>query len=88
MDPPRGKAMRELNEKTMQYLESRIPELAEGAVKKAYCKTLASGNKVLEAVNGQLVECRPDGSTRVIKPLPKPIAVSPEQRKVKVRRCR
>lgn len=78
--------MKPLNEKTMSYLENRIPELAEGAVKKAYCKTLASGNKVVEAVNGQLVESQPDGTHKVIKNLPKPVAVAPEQRKVRRQR--
>ncbi len=75
--------MKKLNEKTMSYLEKRIPELAEGAVKKAYCKTLASGNKVVEAVNGQLVESRPDGTRKVIKTLPKPVAVVPGLRKIR-----
>ena len=80
------KTMKKLNEKTMSYLEKRIPELAEGAVKKAYCRTLASGNKVLEAGNGQLVESRPDGTRKVLKTLPGPIAVPPEQRKVRRQR--
>ena len=75
--------MKKLNEKTMSYLENRIPELAEGAVKKAYCKTLASGNKVLEAVNGQLVESRPDGTRKIIKTLPKPVSVVPGLRKIR-----
>lgn len=75
--------MKKLNEKTMSFLENRIPELAEGAVKKAYCKTLASGNRVVEAVNGQLVESRPDGTRKVIKTLPKPVAVTPGQRKMR-----
>ena len=42
--------MKELDEKAMSYLETRIPELAEGAVKQAYCKNLAAGRKVVEAV--------------------------------------
>jgi hypothetical protein len=35
--------MKKLDEKTMSALERQIPELAEGAVKQAYCKTLALG---------------------------------------------
>lgn len=78
--------MRQLDEKSMSNLEKRIPELAEGAVKQAYCKTLASGRRVVEAINGQLVESSPDGATRVIKPLPPPTPVTPGQRRVRIKR--
>ena len=78
--------MKELDGQVMSYLEARIPELAEGAVKQAYCKNLAAGRKVVEAVNGQLVESSPDGSTRVIKPLEAPTPVVPGQRLVRVKR--
>jgi len=78
--------LKELDEQVMSYLEARIPELAEGAVKQAYCKNLAAGRKVVEAVNGQLVESSPDGSTRVIKPLEAPTPVVPGQRLVRVKR--
>lgn len=82
----RRSTLRQLDEKDMSYLEGRIPELAEGAVKQAYCKTLTSGRRVVEAVNGQLVESRPDGSFRVIKKLAAPTAVLYGQRRVRVRR--
>jgi hypothetical protein len=59
--------MKELDENAMSYLEKRIPELAEGAVKQAYCKTLTSGRRVVEAVNGNLVESHPNGSFKVIR---------------------
>ena len=78
--------MKLLDEKTMSNLEKRIPELAEGAVKQAYCKNLASGRRVVEAVNGQLVESRPDGSSRVIKSLTAPTPVVPGQRRMRVKR--
>jgi hypothetical protein len=78
--------LRKLDEKDMSYLEERIPELAEGAVKQAYCKTLTSGRRVVEAVNGQLVESLPDGSSKVLKPLTAPTAVTLGQRRVRVRR--
>jgi len=78
--------MRQLDEKSMSNLEQRIPELAEGAVKQAYCKTLASGRRVVEAINGQLVESSSDGTSRVLKPLPAPTIVTPGQRRVRVKR--
>lgn len=77
--------MTNLNEKSMSFLENRIPELAEGAVKQAYCKALASGRKVVEAVNGQLVESAPDGSQKVLKKLHAPIPVTPGQKRTRVR---
>lgn len=78
--------MRQLDEQSMSNLEQRIPELAEGAVKQAYCKTLASGRRVVEAINGQLVESSADGTSRVIKPLPSPTLVTPGQRRVRAKR--
>ena len=78
--------MRQLDEKTMSNLEKRIPELAEGAVKQAYCKTLTSGRRVVEAINGQLVESCADGSTRVLKSLTMPTPVAPGQRRVRIKR--
>lgn len=64
-----------LSEKSMLQLEARIPEYADQAVKQAYAKALSSGSKVLEAVNGKLVESSPNGSTRVIRSLPAPTLV-------------
>ncbi|MFZ4855827.1 MAG: hypothetical protein ACOYL3_05465 [Desulfuromonadaceae bacterium] len=78
--------MRQLDEQSMSNLERRIPELAEGAVKQAYCKTLASGRRVVEAINGQLVESSSDGTSRVLRPLPVPTCVTPGQRRVRVKR--
>ena len=78
--------MKKLDEKTMSSLERQIPELAEGAVKQAYCKTLASGRKVVEAVGGKLIESHPDGTSRVVKSLHAPIAVKPGQKLVRKKR--
>ncbi|MBI5484201.1 MAG: hypothetical protein HY888_07050 [Deltaproteobacteria bacterium] len=78
--------MKKLDEKAMSYLENRIPELAEGAVKQAYCKTLTSGRRVVEAVNGKLVESRSDGSSRVLKTLAAPTPVVPGQRRIRVKK--
>jgi hypothetical protein len=78
--------MRQLDEKSMSNLENRIPELAEEAVKQAYCKALTSGRRVIEAINGQLVESSPDGTTRVLKSLPAPTPVVPGQRRIRTKR--
>jgi len=40
----------------------------------------------VEAVNGQLVESHPDGSTKVLKTLARPTPVAVGQRRVRVRR--
>jgi hypothetical protein len=72
--------MEKLDEETVSNLERRIPELAEGAVRQAYSKTLASGRKVVEAINGQLIESHPDGSSRVLKDIHCPIPVTPGQK--------
>jgi hypothetical protein len=78
--------MKKLDEKTMSALERQIPELAEGAVKQAYCKTLASGRKVVEAVGGKLIESRPDGTSRVLKSLHASIVVKPGQKLMRKKR--
>lgn len=65
-----------LSEKELDYLEKHIPELAEVAFKQAYWAALASGSTVLLSENGNLVEVFPDGSRKVIKPLPPPTPVS------------
>ncbi|MDD1649745.1 MAG: hypothetical protein LUO80_05055 [Methylococcaceae bacterium] len=74
------------DEKSMRFQEACIPELAEGAVKQAYYQTLAAGCKVIEAINGQLVESSPDGSVRVLRKLPMGIPVSPGQRVVRLKK--
>ncbi len=61
-----------ISEEALNYLEAHIPEMAELATRQAYWQTLASGNSVLVADNGQLVEVFPDGSRKVIKELPAP----------------
>ncbi len=73
------------DENCMRFQEACIPELAEGALKQAYYKTLAAGYKVVEAVNGQLVESSPDGSFRVLKSLPKAVPVTPSKRVVRLK---
>jgi len=54
-------------EKEIDFLEKKIPELAEVATKKAYCDALSRGNTVMEIVDGQIVSTAPDGTRTVIK---------------------
>ena len=61
--------MPELDEAAMCFLEEKIPELVDGAVKQAYYAALASGNSVLIAEDGHLVEIFPNGSKKIIKPI-------------------
>lgn len=75
--------MKKLDEKTMSKRENRIPQLAESAVKQARTRTLASGHSVVEAVDGNLIESRPDGSHRVLKSIPAPIPVTVGQKMVR-----
>ena len=75
--------MKKLDEKTMRTRENRIPQLAENAVKRARSKTLRGGRSVVEAVDGKLIESRPDGTFKVIKPLAAPISVVPGQKRVR-----
>lgn len=74
-----------LSEQAMQLLELNIPELAGGAFQRAYQLALSSDGKVLEAVNGQLVETSADGTQRVVKKLSRPIPVVPGTKRVLVR---
>ena len=67
-------------EQAMRYLEEHIPELASAAITQAYWQALASGSSVLARENGNLVEISPDGSRKVIKPLPPQTLVQPGQR--------
>jgi hypothetical protein len=64
-----------LNEKSMQYIEARIPELASSAVKLAYYQALTSGGRVITARQGQLIETRQDGVERIIRTIAPPTAV-------------
>ncbi len=55
------------SEKSMQFLEEHIPELAQSAVTQAYWQALASGNSVLESANGMIHEVFPDGTRKLVK---------------------
>lgn len=65
-----------LTEEAMIYLEEQIPGLAERATNQAFLETLASGETVLIAENGKLIEIFPDGSRKVIKQITPPEIVS------------
>ena len=65
-----------LTEQELDFLEQQIPILAEMATQQAYQQTLASGDKVMIAENGFLVEVSPDGSRRIVKEIGKPVKVT------------
>jgi len=60
-----------LTEQALDYLEQQIPALAEMALPKAYWQTLASGDSVLIADNGHIVEVKPDGTRTIVKAIRK-----------------
>jgi hypothetical protein len=58
-----------LDDEAIDYLEQFIPELAAIATREAYLQALMSGQSVLIAENGQLIEVSPNGNRKVIKEL-------------------
>jgi DNA-directed RNA polymerase subunit E'/Rpb7 len=74
-----------LSEKSMQVMEARIPELAGHAVHRAYYQALTTSGKVLEAVDGILVETTAEGERKVIRKLTAPTQVVPGSKRVRVR---
>lgn len=67
--------MTPLNEASLQRLEASIPELASGAVMQAYARALTLHGRVIEAINGQLLEITAEGQTRVLRQIAPPTAV-------------
>lgn len=65
-----------LTEEAMIYLEERIPVLAGNATNQAFLETLAAGETVLIAEQGNIVEVFPDGTRKVIKKIGSPETVS------------
>ena len=65
-----------LTEQELDFLEQQIPILAEMAMQQAYWQTLTSGDKVMIAENGFLIEVSPDGSRRVVKEIGKHVKVT------------
>lgn len=67
--------MKVLSEAAMLNLEARIPSLASGAIRQAHAQALTSHGRVIEAVNGELVELTVEGHSRVLKALAVPARV-------------
>jgi hypothetical protein len=65
-----------LTEQELDFLEQQIPILAETAFQQAYWQTLSSGDTVMIAENGFLIEVSPDGSREVVKEIGKPVRVT------------
>ena len=65
-----------LDDEAIDYLEQFIPELAAIATREAYLQALMSGQSVLIAENGQLVEVSPNGDKKVIKQLEPPTFIA------------
>lgn len=57
------------DESTTLRLEEHIPRLAKNATALAFRRALISGNKVLIAEAGELVEVLPDGTRRAVRKL-------------------
>ena len=60
------------DESATQRLEEHIPRLAKNATALAFRRALTSGNKVLIAEAGELVEILPDGTKRAVRKLEPP----------------
>lgn len=60
----------------MQRMEALIPMLANIAVQRARCRALTTSGKVVEALDGQLVEMAANGTVQVIRHIAKPIPVA------------
>jgi len=69
-----------MKESELNNLEEFIPELAKGAVKKAYLDALLAGNSVLEVIDSTIYEVFADGTKKKIKDTPPNIKVDMSQR--------
>ena len=69
--------MNHLSEASLQRLEASIPDLASGAVKQAYAQALTLHGRVIEAINGQLIEITAEGQTTFLRAIapPTPVAI-------------
>jgi 7-cyano-7-deazaguanine synthase in queuosine biosynthesis len=63
----------QLSEKELDFLEENMPEMMATATKQAFWETLASGESVLIAENGQLLRFYPDGRKEFVKNITQPI---------------
>lgn len=65
--------VKQFDERATQQVERRIPLLAKNATNRAYRETLRSGDRVLIARAGELVEVRSDGTRYVVKKIEPPV---------------
>ncbi len=63
------------SEQTIDFLENYIPEVAEIATKQAFWEALNSGNGVVLAQNGNIVELFSDGTKFILGKLPARVSV-------------
>jgi hypothetical protein len=61
-----------MDEKSIEFLEKHIPDMAKAATEIAYWNALATGYSVFLVEDDYLIEMYPDGSKRRVKPLEKP----------------
>ena len=64
-----------LSEQAMCTFEENIPKMAQAAFERARLNALTVSGKVLQVLNGQLVELSAEGDIRVIKDLQPSIKV-------------
>lgn len=62
-------------EKTLDFLESQIPNISGGAFSQAYLHALASGQRVLVSDNDGIYEVAADGTRTRIKAISAPLLV-------------
>ena len=65
-----------MSQVSMRNMEASIPSQAQIAAQRAHRQVLATGGKVLEARDGQLLEIAANGTVRVIRHIAKPIPVA------------
>ena len=58
------------NEQTIDFLENYIPEIAEIATQQAFWEALNSGNGVVIAQDGFIIELFSDGTKNILGELP------------------
>ena len=66
-----------MSDQEIDNLESQFPAASGSAFAAAREKTLASGQTVLEVVDGVLCQTSPNGARQAIKEIDPPLAVTP-----------
>lgn len=56
-----------MDDKTIDFLEQAIPELADAAFSQAYWRALSAGFSVLQTEGEDLVQVHPDGTKTFVK---------------------